>query len=325
MTGTTASSSIIRSVGAVLLVPAAAAVLALIFPNQLNFLMLVATTAIFVLSLDLLVGYAGVATLGHAAFFGVGAYSAALYSLHVSPEPLSGLAAGALAAAAVALVSGLLVLRAHGLTLLMMTVAVAQILLEIANKARWLTGGDDGLYGISPSPILGLFAFDFFSRTGFVYAVTVLTLVFAFLRFLTASPFGRTLVGIREDRDRMAALGTRSYPHLVRTYAISGAIAGTAGAVSAQTVQVVGLNTLSFSLSAEVLVMLVLGGTGRLWGALVGTLLFMMIHHSAAELDPFRWMFIIGGMLIAVVLFLPGGVVNAAARLAGRMSAGAGT
>jgi len=304
--------------GAELVIPLAAAALALIFPSQLNFLMLVATTAIFVLSLDLVVGYAGIVTLGHAAFFGAGAYGAGLYAIHVTAEPISGLLVGAAAGAAIALASGLLILRAHGLTLLMMTVAVAQILLEVANKSRWLTGGDDGLYGIMPAPILGLFAFDFHGRTGFAYSVVILTLVFVFLRVLTASPFGRTTVGIREDRERMAALGTRAYPHLVRTYAISGAVAGLAGAVSAQTVQVVGLNTLSFTMSAECLVMLVLGGTGRLWGALVGTLMFMMIHHSAAELDPFRWMFVIGFMLVAVVLFLPGGVVNALARLAGR-------
>lgn len=306
-------------VGVELIVPVVAGLLALIFPNQLNFLMLMATMAIFVLSLDLVVGYAGIATLGHAAFFGTGAYAAGIYAIHVSSEPLSGLAVGAAAAGVVALLSGLIVLRAHGLTLLMMTVAVAQVLLEIANKARWLTGGDDGLYGITMSPILGIFAFDFYSRTGFIYSVVVLTLVLFFLRRLTASPFGQSTVGIREDRDRMAALGNSVYPHLLKVNVISGMIAGIAGAITAQTVQVVGLNTLSFTLSAEALVMLVLGGTGRLWGALVGTLVFMMIHHSAAEFDPFRWMFVIGGMLIVVVLFLPGGIVNAIAALAHRL------
>lgn len=308
--------------GSELLVPLSAITLAFIFPNQLNFLMLIAIMAIFVLSLDLVVGYAGIATLGQAAFFGVGAYSAGIYAIHFSGEPLSGLLVGAVAAGLVAFVSGLLVLRAHGLTLLMMTVAVAQILFEIANKARGLTGGDDGLYGISMAPILGIFEFDFHSRTGFGYSVVVLTLVFVLLRVLVASPFGQAAVGIREDSQRMAALGSKVYPHLLKVYTISGVIAGIAGALTAQTVQVIGLHSLSFTLSAEALVMLVLGGTGRLWGALVGVFLFMMIHHSAAEFDPFRWMFVIGAMLVVVVLFLPGGIVNALADLWARVHKG---
>ncbi|MBL0933229.1 MAG: branched-chain amino acid ABC transporter permease [Rhizobiaceae bacterium] len=305
--------------GPELLIPIAAAALAFIFPNQLNFLMLIAITSIFVLSLDLVVGYCGVATLGHAAFFGTGAYAAGIYAINVTAEPLSGLIIGSASAALVAFLSGLVVLRAHGLTLLMMTVAVAQVLYEIANKARSVTGGDDGLYGITMSPILGVFEFDFYSRTGFAYSVIVLTLVMTGLRVLVTSPFGRSAVGIREDRERMSAMGMSVFPHLLKVYVISGSIAGLAGALMAQTVQVVGLNSLSFTMSAEALIMLVLGGLGRLWGALIGTLVFMMIHHTAAELDPFRWMFLIGAMLVGVVLFLPGGIFNALANLAERL------
>jgi len=320
---TSVTSSLRRNgiTGAEFIIPCIAIVLGALLPNQLNFLMLVATMAIFVLSLDLIVGYTGLATLGHAAFFGVGAYSAGLWSISVTSEPISGLVVGALAAGILAAISGLMILRAHGLTLLMMTVAFAQIIFEIANKARSITGGDDGLYGIMMSPIFGIFEFDFYGRTGYAYSVVVLTLVFVGLRVLTTSPFGLSLVGIREDRSRMSAMGTNVFKHLLASYTISGAIAGVAGAVTAQTVQVIGLNSLSFSLSAEALVMLVLGGTGKLWGALVGTAIFMMVHHSVAAADPFRWMLVIGGMLVAVVLFLPGGLVNAWRPLADRVRA----
>lgn len=314
------SASISRHLAATLAIPLIGVVLAFVFPTQLNFLMLVVTMMIFVLSLDLTVGYAGIVTLGQAAFFGVGAYCAGLYALHVTAEPLTGLLVGLFGGAFIAFVTGLLVLRAHGLTLLMMTIAAAQIIVEIASRARPVTGGDDGLYGWTMSPILGIFEFDFFGRTGFGYALAILTIVFFLLRVLTTSPFGQTAVGIREDRERMSAMGADVYWHLVRIYTISGAVAGLAGAVSAQTVQVVGLNSLGFTMSAEALVMLVLGGTGRLWGALAGTLIFMVIHHSAAELDPIRWMLFIGAMLVAVVLFVPGGLVNGLARLSGRLA-----
>lgn len=299
-----------------LVVPLIGFLLMLIFPNQLNFLTLIATTAIFILSLDLVVGYAGIATLGHAALFGVGAYSAGLYAIHISSEPLSGLFVGVAAGAFLAFFSALIIMRAHGLTLLMMTVAIAQIVQEVANKARFITGGDDGLSGISVDPILGLFAFDFLGQTGFMYVLIVLTIVFALLRRFIRSPFGLTTMGIRDDAGRVSSLGGSVFWHLVKVYVIAGAVAGLAGGLSAQTVRVVSLSSLGFNLSAEALVMLVLGGTGRLWGALAGTLLFMMIHHYAAEIDPFRWMFVIGAMLITVVLLVPGGLANGVARLA---------
>jgi branched-chain amino acid transport system permease protein len=293
-----------------LIVPLVALALALILPGQLGFLTQIATMAVVVLGLDLVLGYAGVVTLGHAAFFGVGAYAAGLLAIHVVRDPLIGLVAGGLAGGSVAFLSGLIVLRGRGLSLIMMTVAVAQIMLEVANKARFLTGGDDGLSGIEPGKILGLFEFDFTGRTAFVYSVAVLTIVLFILRRVVQSPFGLTCIGIREDRLRMAAMGCNVVNHLRVVYALGGSIAGVGGALSAQTVQVVGLHSLSFSVSAEALVILILGGTGRLWGALVGTLAFMTIHHVAAELDPFRWMFAIGAILIALVLVAPGGIVN---------------
>lgn len=293
-----------------LIVPIVAMALWAVIPGQLGLLTQIATTAIVVLGLDIVVGYAGIVTLGHAAFIGAGGYAAGLLALHVFAEPLSGLVFGALVGAALAYLSGFIVLRGRGLALIMMTVAVAQIVLEIANKSRDWTGGDDGLSGFEISPLFGIFPFDFTGKVAFVYSVAVLTVCLFALRRIMRSAFGLTCIGIREDRVRMAAMGCDVSRHLRLAYALGGGVAGLGGALSAQTVQVVGLHSLSFTTSAEVLVMLILGGTGRLWGAIVGTALFMMLHHFAAELDPFRWMFAIGGLLIAVVLLAPSGIVN---------------
>jgi branched-chain amino acid transport system permease protein len=284
-------------------------------PDDLGLATRVLIGVLFALSLDLVLGYAGIVTLGHAAMFGVGAYAAGVFAVRVWGEPISGLLVGALAGAAIAWVSGKLVLRSHGLTSVMITLAVAQVLLEVASKWSAVTGGDDGLSGIQPKPLLGLFEFDFAGRTGYCYALVVLVLCFGLLRRVVASPFGLTCIGIREDRGRMSALGSDVPRHLTMAYAMGGAFAGMAGALSAQITQVVGLSSLSFNHSAEVLVMLVLGGTGRLWGAILGTVTFMLVHHLAANVDPFRWMLVIGCMLMAVVLAMPGGISGTAQRL----------
>lgn len=289
-------------------------------PDDLGFATRILIGGLFALSLDLVLGYAGIVTLGHAAVFGVGAYAAGIFAVRVSGEPLLGLVIGGAAGAVVAAASGLLVLRSHGLTSVMITLAIAQLLAEVASKWRSLTGGDDGFSGITTSPLFGRFEFDFLGQTGYFYALTVLVLAFAFLRHLVRSPFGLTCVGIREDRERMASVGCRVNRHLTIVYAIGGALAGVAGALSAQITQVVGLTSLGFAHSAEVLVMLVLGGTGRLWGALVGTFVFMVVHHFAAAADPFRWMFVIGGLLLVVVLFMRGGITGALVSLASRLT-----
>lgn len=280
------------------------------FPSNLGFMTEIVIMVLLVLSLDLLLGYAGIATLGQAALFGGGAYGAGLFALHVHGDPLLGLAIGAAAGGILALVSGLLFLRAQGLSFIILTVAFGSLAFAMVNQAQDVTGGNDGLYGYMMAPLFGQFEFDFFSRTGFLYALGVLLLVFYGLRRLVNSPFGLTTQGIREDRQRMTALGFPVYRITLLIYVIAGAIAGIAGALSAQTIQVVGLQSLSFTLSAEALVMLILGGTGRLYGAVIGTVLFMTVHHFASDLDPSTWMLVIGLMLIAVVLFFPKGMVQ---------------
>lgn len=294
-----------------LLLLALAVVLYLALPFNLAFLTRILIMVVLVLSLDLVLGYAGIATLGQAALYGAGAYAAGLFAIHVWADPLAGLLVGAGAGALLAFVSGLVLMRTQGLTLIMLTIAVASICLEIVNKARDLTGGADGLRGIRMEPVLGIFAFDFVGKTGFWYALAAVVVVFAFLALLTRAPLGLSLRGIHESPDRMAAIGVSVYWRRVTAYTIGGAIAGIAGALSAQVTQLVSLESFSFSLSAEALIMLILGGTGRLYGAVLGTLIFMFVHHWAAANDPFNWLFVIGALVLAVVFFLPKGIISA--------------
>lgn len=274
-------------------------------PDQLGLLTRIAITALFVLSLDLVVGIAGLATLGHAALFGAGAYAAGLFALKASGEPLLGLAVGTGAGALLALASGAFLLRYHGFTFLMLTVAVAQIAASLAQKARDWTGGDDGLSGFTMGPLLGRFAFDLEGKTAALYAIAILALGLYVARRVVDSPFGLAVRGIHESRARMAALGTPVLRRLLAMFTLAGALAGAAGALSAQTNAIVGLDSLSFALSAEALVMLILGGAGRLHGALIGAVVFTLLHHTAASINPYHWLFIIGAALMVVVLLPP--------------------
>lgn len=272
------------------------------FPDQLPMAARIAALAIFVMSLDLVVGYGGLATLGHSAMYGVGAYAAGLLAMHVTGNPLLGLLVGACAGAVLAALSGLFLLRYEGLTFLMLTIAIGQIAQNLASKLRDWTGGDDGLSGFATQKILGLASFDLQGRVAFVYCFAVMFICLWLMRRLMASPFGLTCQGIHQNRQRMAALGTAIRWQLLKLYTLAGAFAGVSGALAAQVAQIVGLDTLGFELSAEALVMLVLGGTGTVWGALVGTVIFSSIHHWASTLNPYHWLFIIGGLLVLMVL-----------------------
>lgn len=270
---------------------------------------------LFALSLDLVLGYAGIVTLGHAAFFGVGAYAAGIYAVRVSGEPLSGLLVGGLAAAVTGLVSGAVILRTTGLTLLMLTLAVTSLLSAAANDAGAVTGGNDGLQGVAINPILGAFEFDMFGRTAYVYCLVVLFAAWLFVRRLVHSPFGRSLVGIRENIVRMHAIGAPVRRRLLTVYTISAALAGVAGALLTQTTQFVGETVLSFERSGAIVIMLVLGGAGRLYGAFVGATLYMIAQDQLAEMDPIFWDFWIGLLLVLIVLFARGGILGLADRV----------
>jgi branched-chain amino acid transport system permease protein len=228
------------------------------------------------------------------------------------------LAAAGAAGALLGVSTGAVILRTRGLTLLMLTLAITTILLEIANKATNLTGGADGLSGITVSPILGLFKFDLFGKTAYMYCLVSLFLGWFVVRRLIYSPFGASLVGIRENVLRMHAIGSPAYARLVAAYTISGAIAGCAGALLMQTNQFVGLNVLSFEFAGELLVMLVLGGVGRIYGAFVGPLVYMIAQDQLAKQFPEYWYFGIGLLLVVVVLFARGGLLGLADTLVAR-------
>nr|WP_082766442.1 branched-chain amino acid ABC transporter permease [Paramesorhizobium deserti] len=284
-----------------------------LFPNNLALLTRIISIALLVLSLDLVTGYCGVATLGHAALYGAGAYAAGMAAVHFGiTDPLAMMAVGILAGTAAGLLSGVIVLRAHGLPQLVLSIAIVHLFHEAANKASSWTGGSDGLASIAPDPLLGLFEFDLWSRTAYVFGVVLLLVVLIVLRLVVRSPFGMLCRGIKEDPIRIRAMGASVHGTIMRMYAISGAVAGVGGALNAISTQVVGLDSLSFTLSAEALVMLVLGGTGSLYGALIGTVSFLWFEDIVSAANPFHWLTIVGALLILVVLFAPRGLYGTA-------------
>jgi branched-chain amino acid transport system permease protein len=262
----------------------------------------IAILALFALSLDLILGYAGIVSLGHAAFFGLGAYAAGLFAKHVSGDPLLGLAAGAAIATVAGFATSFLVLRGSDLTRLMVTLGVALVLGEIANKWASVTGGADGLQGIVMKPIIGAFAFDLAGRTAFAYSLVVLFVLFAVARRIVHSPFGVSLRAIRDNPLRAAAIGIPVTRRLVAIYTIAAAYAGVAGALLAQTTQYASLDVLAFDRSADVLLVLVIGGTGWLYGGLVGALVFKIAQDFFSGLTPQYWHFWVGLVLVVLVL-----------------------
>jgi len=266
---------------------------------------------LFALSLDLILGYAGIITLGHSAFFGLGAYVAGCISAKAGvTDPFIQLAAAAGAAGLLGVLTGAVILRTRALTLLMLTMAITSILLEIANKWTSMTGGADGLSGVTVAPILGYFKFDLFGRVAFIYCLAALFLAWFLVRRLIYSPFGAMLTGMRENTTRMHAVGAPVYLRLIAVYTISAVMAGVAGALLTQTNQFVGLNVLGFELAGELLVMLILGGVGRLYGAFIGPVVYLLAQDYLAKQFPEYWYFGIGLILVLVVIFAPGGILG---------------
>ena len=266
---------------------------------------------LYALSLDLILGYAGIITLGHSAYFGLGAYVAGVLAAKAGiADPMVQLAAAAAAGALLGLATGAIILRTRALTLLMLTLAITSVLLEIANKATPLTGGADGLSGVVVAPVLGLFKFDIFGKTAYLYCLVVLLVGWWLVRKLIYSPFGTSLTGVRETALRMNAIGAPVYWRLVLVYTLSATIAGVAGGLITQTNQFVGLNVLSFESAGELLVMLILGGVGRIYGAFVGPVVYLIAQDLLAKQFPEYWYFGIGTMLVLVVMFARGGVLG---------------
>jgi branched-chain amino acid transport system permease protein len=281
-----------------------------LFPDYLSLASQIAITALFALSLDLILGYAGVVSLGHAAFFGIGAYTAGIFSKYVWGEPITGLLVAALVAGLAGFATSFIVARFRHLTLIMITLGIGLIAHEFANRAHWLTGGSDSLQGISIGKVLGLFRFDLYGYTAYTYSLILLFVVFLGVRRLVHSPFGLALRGIRENWVRMPAIGADSQAHIRKAYTIAALIAGIAGAALTQTTQTAALGSISFERSADVLVMLVLGGAGRLYGGIIGAAIFMIARDQFSGIAPQFWYFWIGLLLVGVVMFLPNGVLG---------------
>ncbi|MGZ3408747.1 MAG: branched-chain amino acid ABC transporter permease [Xanthobacteraceae bacterium] len=265
---------------------------------------------LFAMSLDLVLGYAGVVTLGQSVYFGFGAYAAGVFSIHVSGDPVLGHIVAIVLSALFGLVTGALILHTTGVTFLMLTLAIVLVVYEYANKAKWLTGGDDGLQGMQVNPLFGTFEFNMFGQTAYVYAAVVLFIWFLIAWRVMHSPFGRSLDGIRQNPRRMRAIGTPVWWRLLAIYTLSAAMAGSAGALLAHSTRFVGLSSLSLLTSGIVTVMLILGGTHRLYGAFVGAIVYFVVQDWTAKISPYFWEFIVGLMLMATVLFLEGGLMD---------------
>jgi branched-chain amino acid transport system permease protein len=287
-------------------------------PTYLTLASQIAIAALFAISVDLILGYAGIITLGHAMFFGIGAYAAGLLSKAGWGEPLSGLLFAGGLAGLVGIVVSFIIVRVRHLALIMITLGLGLLTYELANAMSWLTGGTDGLQGVDIWPIFGVFDFDLWGYTAYAYSLAALFLGLLVSRRIVHSAFGLALRGIRENLKRMPAIGSSYRRHLQTIYAISAAMAGVAGGLLTQTTETVSLETLSFQRSADVVVMLILGGTGRLYGAIVGAVVFMVARDQLSDMNPQYWYFWIGLLLMFVVLLSPDGILGGLSRLAGK-------
>jgi branched-chain amino acid transport system permease protein len=280
-----------------------AAWVVLFFVPQSNLVLLtqVLVWGLFALSLDLLLGYRGIASLGHAAFFGIGAYTAGFLGKYGWHEPLSGLLLAALVAGLAGLATGRVVRNLHGLGLLMVTLGLNMILFDFVLRSTEMTGGDDGLQGVVIAPVLGLFKFDMYGRTAYAYTLAVVFICVLLVRALVKSPFGLSLLGSRENPRRMTMLGAPIEQDLTLLFGISAALAGLAGALLTQTTQFVSPEVMAFTRSADVLVMLVIGGGAVLYGGFVGAAVFLLMRDILSAYNPIYWYFWIGLLLVLIV------------------------
>jgi branched-chain amino acid transport system permease protein len=262
----------------------------------------IAIVALFAVSLDLILGFTGIVSLGHAAFFGMGAYAAALFAKLVMPDPLVGLAFAVAVSSALGAVCSMTIIRGSDLTRLMVTLGVGLILAELANKLDWLTGGADGLQGVVMGPVLGRFEFDLSGRTAAWYSIGVLLVLFVLARRLVNSPFGATLKAIRDNRLRAMAIGVPVTQRIAVVYTVAAGMAGAAGALLAQTTGFASLDVFEFHRSADVMLVLVVGGTGWLYGGVVGAMVFTLLQNFISAITPQYWTFWIGLFLVVLVL-----------------------
>ena len=287
----------------------------------LRFLAEILIFGIAVMALDLLVGFGGLVSLGHAALFGGAAYAAALIAQRLGGDFVVVLLTGIGTGAALAALMGIVVVRTVNVFFLILTLVTAQLVWELVSHAREITGGADGLRGLPALSLnLGVVAWPISGGKALYTAVSVIALAtFAIARSFIAAPIGRALVGSREQPLRMSALGY-SIPQ-VRFLAllVSGAIAGAAGALYPFVNLYIGPNVVHWSTAAMLLIMLVIGGVGSLWGAFIGAAIYLGIQNYLSTYTD-RWQLIVGLIFVLVVLLVPNGIANAIAAAAGRRS-----
>ncbi len=290
-----------------------------LLPSRHLLLNEIAILGLFALSIDLILGYAGIVSLGHAAFFGLGAYAAGIAAKNGLGDPVAGLAIAAAAAGFAGFLSSFLILRGSDLTRLMITLGVALIFHELANHLGWLTGGADGLLGIVVRPIFGLFEFDFRGTTAYAYSLTILFALFLLARRIVHSPFGLSLKALKDNRLRAGTIGIAAGRRLVAIYTLAAAYAGVAGALLTQTTAFVSLEVLDFARSADALLVLVIGGSGYLYGGPIGAIFFKIMKDTLSALTPAYWLFWMGLFLVVLVLIGRERVTQGASLLVGRL------
>jgi branched-chain amino acid transport system permease protein len=274
-----------------------------LLPGRHLILTEIAILGLFALSLDLILGYAGIISLGQAAFFGFGAYCAGLLAKHqLVTEPALALVIAGVASAALGFLTSFLVLRGSDLTRIMVTIGIALVLRELGNRYDGLTGGTDGLQGIVIEPLFGRFRFDIFGHTAYAYSLAVLFVLFLLARRIVNSPFGLSLRAVKGNPLRASAIGVSVDGRLVAIYTLAAGYAGVAGALLTQTTQFASLDMFSFERSADVLLMLILGGPGYLYGGVIGALIFKLMQDWLASLTPQYWQFWIGLVLVVIVV-----------------------
>lgn len=286
------------------------------FPSSLVFASQILITGLFALSLDIILGYAGIVTLGHAAFFGIGAYTAGLMAAHGWQDPLLGLLVSGLVAGIAGYLCSFLLSKGGELTRLMITLGIGLLLYEVANSATKYTGGVDGLQGVVIGKLFGVFGFDLYGKTAYIYVLIIAFLLFVFTRSMMNSPYGLALRSIRENQTRALAIGIPISACLSNIYTIAAVIAGISGALLTQTTQFVGIDVLSFQRSADLLLILIIGGTATMYGGFVGAVVFLLAQDWLSNLNPQYWQFFLGIILIVMTLYLRGGILGGLTRLA---------
>lgn len=287
-----------------------------LFPDYLGLLRTIFIVAILALSYDLLQGYAGIVSLGHAIFFGLGAYTVAVLGSHGVTEPLVTLLAAVVLAGIVAGILAPIVVVGNDFNRLLVTLGMGFLFYEAANQAHGLTGGADGLSSFTVGPIAGLFEFDFAGKVAFFYTLAGLVLTYLIVWRITTSPFGLALRGLRENTTRMHAVGARVTRHRAMAYVLSGGLAGMAGAMLGQTSNFASLDMLGFERSADVVMMTAIGGTGSIPGVILGASLFTWLKDALSALSPKYWQLGVGLVLMASVFVLPRGLAGLADTIA---------